>query len=115
MDVKNIKKNKIMKRIFIVSPLSGTDREIEENIRFTQEICRKIIQQGDNPFASHLLYPQFLREHVDGERMLGINCGINFMELCDEVWVFTTLRGITKGMKLEIEAAHKLNKKITYI
>lgn len=104
------------KKIFVVSPLTGkTTQEIEENIKWAQLICRKIILDGDNVFASHLFYPQFLMESNPEERAIGIECGSDWMPYCDEVHVFMTLRGITTGMKQEIDEAKKLNKIIKYI
>jgi hypothetical protein len=114
--------NKIM--IFVVSPLSGQGNPIKEriNLERAKRICREIVVQRSDenvlyiPFAPHVYFPQFLYESetFKGERELGINCGLEILKLCHEVWVFTERGQETTGMKAEIEQAKKLNKPIKY-
>jgi hypothetical protein len=47
-------------------------------------------------------------------REIGINCGLEFMKVCDEVWIFIE-NGKTEGMLQEEKHARKLGKKIKYI
>ena len=105
-----------MKKIFVVSPLGAkTEEEIKENIKWTQKICRSINDEGYNVIAPVLLYPQWYSDTTPEERKKGIEFGLDWMLVCDEVRVFTTLRGISPGMTEEIKAAKAAGKPITYI
>lgn len=86
--------------VYICSPYAG-DRE--ENTRRARLYSRYVISCGAIPFASHLLYPQFLRDDVQEERQIGMECGMTLLALCDEIWVFGDR--ISKGMAAEIEYA----------
>ena len=58
---------------------------------------------GFTPFAPHLLYPQFLDNSIREERDTGINCGLDILQLCSELWICGTK--VTDGMKREIQFA----------
>ena len=97
-----------MKRVFIVSPFGGS----EYNRETAEWLCMIAIKEhGVAPFAAHLLYPQFLDESKSDERDLGIRAGLSWMTICDEVWVFAD-RGVSDGMKIEINTAEVLKKPI---
>lgn len=96
-----IRRNKV---IYICSPYKGkTEEEIEKNIRSTQMYCKMVCSLGFTPFAPHLLYPQFLNESIVNERDIGINCGLDILQLCSELWICGTK--ITDGMRREIQFA----------
>ena len=78
-------------------------REILRNIKLAKIGCRIAVERGCAPFAPHLLYPQFLDEHDPEARKAGMKIGLQFLELCDEMWVLG--RKITDGMAEEIAAA----------
>ena len=86
-----------MKKIFVCSPYSG---DIEENTRKAEEYCKHVIEQGHAPFAPHLFFTRFLNDSLELEREAGIACGIEFLKVCDEMWVFG--HKITAGMQKEI-------------
>lgn len=90
-----------MKRIFVCSPLRG---DMEKNMERASQYCRQIAQIGNNPFAPHLLYPQFLVDSVPEEREFAMACGRDFLQFCDEVWVFG-MDSPSEGMAAEIEMA----------
>lgn len=46
--------------------------------------------------------------------VVGIACGLAFMEVCDEVWVYTA-NGVSSGMKQELDQAHRLGKPVVEI
>jgi hypothetical protein len=95
-----------MKKIFVCSPFAG---DIERNTLYAQEACRFVVGTGNNPFAPHLFYPQFIDERTG--RQAGIKRGIQMLVDCDEVWVFTEL-GRSAGMNQEIDIAGALPKPV---
>ncbi len=95
-----------MKKIFVCSPYAG---DIERNVMYAQEACKFVVDTGNNPFAPHLFYPQFIDEAT--ARQEGMKRGVQVLTDCNEVWVFTEL-GRSKGMTEEIAIAEKLNKPI---
>lgn len=101
-----------MKKIFVCSPYSGGDGDIEKNVLFAQEVCRALASWGFAPFAPHLFYTTFLDDMVENERAAGIGCGIEWLKACDEVWVFGPQ---SNGMKLEVILAENMSKPIKYL
>lgn len=89
-----------MKLIFVASPYAG---DVEMNIEYAKEACRYVLNEGNAFFCPHLLYPQILDDGNLEERKLGINMGKEFLDKCDELWVFGNR--ISKGMFEEIEFA----------
>lgn len=85
-----------MKRIFICSPYSG---DIEANTARAIEYCQRVIAEGHSPFAPHLFYPQMLDESNPVDRAKGIACGLAWLDVCDELWVFGE---VSAGMQQEI-------------
>ena len=75
-----------VKRIFLSSRYAG---DTANNKGVAERLCRKVIGAGHAPFAPHLLYPRFVDVPNPSGRELGIACGLTFMEVCDEVWVYT--------------------------
>ena len=67
-----------------------------------------------SPFAPHLLYPRFLDDGNPSERALGIACGLTFMEVCDEVWLYSG-NGLSSGMRREVDHAIQLGKTLVEI
>lgn len=90
-------KMQINKRIFVCSPYKG---DIEKNVEFAKDCCRFVTESGHYPFAPHLFCTQYLDDNNEAERDLGINCGMAFLEVCDELWYFGN--NITSGMEKEI-------------
>lgn len=105
-----------MKKIFVCSPLSGkTTQEVFNNITNAKNYCRMITNSGHLPIAPHTYFPQFLDDSKPKERDLGIKMGLELMQHCDEMWVFSFEDGhgnlkLSEGMKKEIEAWGKLGK-----
>ena len=95
-------------KVFIASPFSG---DIVRNIQRAQHYCRMAIKEGHTPFAPHLFFPQLLDEDKPEERTLGIQMGLEFLNLCSEMWVFGDP---TPGMKEEIIYAVKHQIPIRY-
>lgn len=89
-----------MKLIFVASPYAG---DVEKNIEYAKEACRYVLNEGNAFFCPHLLYPQILDDDNLEERKLGINMGKEFLDKCDELWVFGNR--ISSGIFEEIEFA----------
>ena len=51
----------------------------------------------------HVIFPQFLDDDNKAERRVGMDMGLQLLDLCKEIWVFGTK--ISEGMKAEIEKA----------
>ena len=100
--------DKNRRKIYVVSPYAGN---IEENVAAAIRYCRRVIEEGHMPVASHLLYPQMLDDSDPGQRELGLAFGLALLAVCDEVWVFGE---ISSGMAREIEEAKRLGKPVKY-
>ena len=100
-----------MKRIFLCSRYAG---DTVRNKSVAERLCRRAIEAGHAPFALHLLYPRFLNDEDPTERELGIACGLAFMEVCDEVWIYTA-DGVSRGMERELDQAFRLGKPVVEI
>lgn len=116
-----MKKERLLKRVYIASPLRGTpdpDPEVQalnvaRNISVAALLCLFASKDGVAPFAPHLLYPQFLDDSTPADRVMGIRSGMSFLSTCEEMWVYTGL-GISEGMRLEIIAANAMGVKVVF-
>ena len=95
-----MRKSDDLSRVYVCSPYTG---DVELNAKNACDYCRFVIEQGKNPLASHLLYPQFLDDNSPSERQKGLGLGIDLLRMCDELWWFGGI--ISDGMKAEIEKA----------
>lgn len=100
--------DKNRRKVYVASRYAG---DVVANTTAAIGYCRRVIQDGYMPIASHLLYPQILDDKNPAERELGLSFGLALLQMCDEVWVFGK---VTKGMAGEIEEAQKLKKQIRY-
>ena len=93
------------KLVFICSHYSGS---IKRNIESAKKYARYAALKGNAVFVPHLLYPQFLDDAKENEREIGIRSGIEFLWLCDEIWVFAKdEQSCSEGMKAELAEAKK--------
>lgn len=86
--------------IYICSPYAG---DIQKNTDAARRYSKFAVDSGTIPFAPHLLFPQFLNEHDDYERELGIIMGLAILSKCAEVWVFGVQ--LSPGMWREVKKA----------
>ena len=93
--------------VYIASPYAG---ETEDNISRAKGYCRFAVSKGVIPLAPHLLYPQFMDDDDEGQRILGLRFAIALLCRCDELWVFG--EKISAGMAKEIEKAEKRGMRI---
>lgn len=91
--------DKNRRKVYVASRYAG---DVVANTTAAIGYCRRVIQDGYMPIASHLLYPQILDDKNPAERELGLSFGLALLQMCDEVWVFGK---VTKGMAGEIEEA----------
>ena len=91
--------------VFISSPYAG---DIEKNTEAARKYCRYAVEQGHTPIAPHLFYPQFLDDKSEAERALGLQMGLQLLNFCDELWVFTGEGNRpSSGMAVEIAYAEE--------
>ena len=99
--------DKNRRKIYVASRYAG---DVDANAAAVT-YCRRVIDEGYMPVASHLLYPQILNDNIPEERELGLLFGLSLLAVCDEVWVFGT---VSPGAAQEIEEAKRLKKQIRY-
>lgn len=90
--------DKMVKKIFVCSPLRG---DVEENIKKARTYARYIALCENIPIVPHIYFTMFLDDSDKNERAIGIKMGIELMKICDEMWVFSLI--ISEGMKMEID------------
>jgi len=98
-----------VKRIYVVSKYRG---DVERNILVARTLCRAIVGEGYAPFASHIFAAQFLDDDNAEHRNRGIKSGHAWMDVCDEVWVWTHDLPLSKGMLLDVAYALEIGKPV---
>lgn len=100
-------KKKGRKRIFVCSPLAGA---IGSNTQLAKELCKAVVDAGHAAFAPHVFYQQIgLDETSQSDRQAGIECGIAWLRVADEIWVFAEERSqCSTGMLKEVELSEAL-------
>ncbi len=101
--------DKNRRKIYVASRYAG---DVDANVKAAIGYCRRVIDEGHMPIASHLLYPQILNDKVPEERELGLMFGLALLRACDEVWMFGE---VSPGVAQEIEEAKRLNKRLRFI
>ena len=101
--------DKNRRKVYVASRYAG---DVDTNMKNAIRYCRLVIERGYMPIASHLLYPQILRDDDPVERELGILFGLALLRDCDEVWVFGE---VSPGVAREIEEAKRLQKRIRFV
>jgi hypothetical protein len=104
---KSKRKNAGRKRVFVCSPLAGA---IIPNIELAKELCRAVVDAGHAPFASHVFYPDIgLDDQKQSDRQAGIECGMAWLRVVDEIWIFAEERSqCSTGMLAEVEWSERL-------
>ena len=101
--------DKNRRKVYVASRYAG---DVDTNVKAAIRYCRLVIDRGYMPIASHLLYPQILRDDDPVERELGMLFGLALLRDCDEVWVFGE---VSPGVAREIEEAKRLQKQIRFM
>ena len=74
--------DKNRRKVYVASRYAG---DVVANTTAAIGYCRRVIQDGYMPIASHLLYPQILDDKNPAERELGLSFGLALLQMCDEV------------------------------
>ena len=101
--------DKNRRKVYVASRYAG---DVDTNVKNAIRYCRLVIDRGYMPIASHLLYPQILRDDDPVERELGMLFGLALLRDCDEVWVFGE---VSPGVARELEEAKRLQKRIRFM
>lgn len=95
--------------IYISSPCRGN---MKYNLKKAAEYCRSVALSFDTiPIAPHLYFTQFMDDNNPLERKMGMEMGVDILNICDELWVFGEP---TEGMKAEIKVAESIGMPIQY-
>ena len=94
--------------VIIESPYAG---DVLMNVEYAKKACRDSYLRGEMPFASHLLYPQFLFDSDVGERSDGIMMGYRIWNIAHRI-AFYTDRGWSNGMLNALATAHEANRDV---
>ena len=92
-----------MKTVFIAHPLRPLEGEtIESNVKKVLAICAAVHCAEMIPVAPYLVSVQYLNDHVDEERELGIKANREcfFRKFIDEIWLYGDR--ISAGMREEV-------------
>ena len=94
-------------RVIVESPYAGGFK----NVIYSRECIRHCLDNGESPFASHLLYTQkgVFDDTIPADRARGIEAANGWLEVADYVAVYCDL-GITRGMVRGIIKAARLGK-----
>ena len=95
--------------VYICSPFAG---DMEQNTINARQYARFAVERGAIPFASHLLYPQFMDERDNEQRALGLLFCKVWLCKCDELWAFGGR--ISPGMKMELAKARQKGLRIRF-
>ena len=103
-----------MRKVVIESPFAGPTEEIRAaNIEYAKACCLDCLRRGETPYASHLIFPQFLDDDAPEQRRVGILAGLEWACTADATVVYTDL-GMSKGMQLGIKHAEESGRPVEY-
>lgn len=88
------------KLVYIAHPIAG---DVEDNVKRVLEICKRVHTKDTVPMAPYLVAVQYLNDHLEEERELGIAANVEHFKrkVMDETWLCGPK--ISSGMKKEIE------------
>ena len=78
-------------------------REQEVNRERVIKACKLLTLCGYMPMAPHAYFTQFLSDEDPEEREEGMQLGIEWLSMCDELWTFGDR--ISEGMQAEMDFA----------
>lgn len=83
--------------VVIESPYAG---DVERNVAFCRAVCRYAVGQGYSPYASHLIFTQFLDDNIPSERKAGIDAGLAWARHAEQAWFcLRPDEGLSNGMR----------------
>jgi hypothetical protein len=84
-----------MKLVVIESPLAG---DFQKNRRYALWCAYDCYQRMESAYASHLFFPQFLRDSDPAERTFGMKAGLAWAAMAD-IQAFYLDLGWSNGMR----------------
>jgi len=99
-----------MRKVYICSRYAG---DVLLNIKKAKRFSQQAYKEGYLPVCVHLFLNEStgLKERKDRPKLLKL--GLEFIDVCDEVWVFA-IDGISEGMRGEINYAREKGIKIRW-
>ena len=98
-----------MEKVYVCSQY-GTRGNKETNLEFAKLYCMAVIEEGKIPICPHLFYSQVLNDEIEEQRAAGLNIGLELLEGCSELRIFSQ---ISQGMKGEILKAEAMGIPVT--
>lgn len=99
-----------MRLVILESPYAGAR---QTNLAYAYRCMLHSLSLGEAPFASHLLYPQFLDDSDPDQRALGMGAGLEWLRQASATVVYQDL-GVSPGMTIGINRARDLGKPVEY-
>lgn len=93
-----------MQKVYVCSQY-GTRGNRETNLEFAKLFCGAVIDEGMIPICPHLFFAEVLNDDVESQRAAGMEIGLELLEECDELRIYSR---ISEGMKAEILKAEEL-------
>lgn len=102
------------KNVIICTPFMAEDPALAEKMkRYGKRATRDSIIKNEAPLASHLFFYSVLSDKDPIERDIGLQSQLSWLKVADIVAVYVDF-GITPAMKVAINNAKLLQKKIEY-
>lgn len=102
------------KNVILVTPFMAEDPSLAEKMkRYAARATRDSVNKNEAPLASHLFYYSVLSEKDPIERDIGLQSQLSWLKVADIVAVYVDF-SITPAMKVAIENAKRLQKKIEF-
>ena len=98
-----------MQKVYVCSQY-GTRGNKETNLEFAKLFCMAVIEEGNIPICPHLFLAAVLNDDVESQRAAGLKIGLELLEDCDELRIYSR---ISEGMKAEILKAEGLGIPVT--
>lgn len=98
-----------MQKVYVCSQY-GTRGNKETNLEFAKLFCMAVIEEGKIPICPHLFLAEVLNDDVESQRAAGLKIGLELLEECDELRIYSQ---ISEGMKAEILKAEELGIPVT--
>jgi hypothetical protein len=90
-----------MKLVSIESPFAPGSAQ---RITYAHQCCLDSLNRGESPYASHLLFPQFLQDSLPEHRELGLRASDEWRKKADLI-AFYADHGVSQGMLRAITLA----------
>ena len=98
-----------MEKVYVCSQY-GTRGNKETNLEFAKLFCMAVIEEGKIPICPHVFYAGVLNDEVEQQRAAGLKIGLELLEDCQELRIYSR---VSEGMKAEILRAEELGIPVT--